>query len=232
MPTFETCLLRVKSITPEALSLLVTMMQVSNANNAIEINREELRKSWNRFADGRRFSQAKLTKYTDELLDKNLIQSPKRVHPFGGISEGISEEQANQIVKAAQENYRSGLPDPEKEEQAQLGRFLKSIDLEILCQKLKRHYVKDEDGNILIVDGRRKTYMSPVWDYGFAHKLLKKWGFRKIASTCFSVWEKGLLDKISYTSLKEKKKKYTSYIVKALGGELNTKQHERSSRHR
>lgn len=229
----ETQLLRVGEIAPDALIVWLAMVQLSNPNNSVEAPQSELRKHVNSIAKGRRFKKEHVIECQEELIEKGLIPSKRKVHPFSGTSEEISERQAERIVEAAIQNYKRGLPDLNDEdvaEHARLAHLLVAFKSSLFCQKISRKTLKDNDGNAIIVDGSRKTYEAPEWSYGFAKKMLNNYGFDRIAEVVSHLYKQGYLNNLGHDgTIRGKKEAMTSYILAVLKGEKSI-DHDSDSR--
>ena len=232
MPIQETQLLRVQEVLPDALVVWLAMVQLSDAKNDVSAPISKIRKHVNQIAKGRRFKKEKVMMHQDQLIEVGLIPSKRKVYPFSGKSEEISDKQAERIVEAAIKNYRKGLPDLDDEnvpEHVRLAHLLVAFKSQVFCQQIKQKVLKGENEDPIIVDGSRKTYKSPEWDYGFAQKMLNKYGFDRIAQVISSLYEKEYLDNLGHNgTLSGKKKALTGYVLSVLKGEKNVIQEEDS----
>lgn len=219
--TQESQLLRIDEITPEALTLWLTLLQASNPRGQVLLSDSDIVTEWNRLITGRRFSRDKLVTYRDELLDVGLIPSKEEVYPFGALPADVSQEQAERIAQAAIENHRSGAPDESKRDHSRLAAVLYGLDMAIVFQEIKREPVRDANGKPLFVEGKRKYYERPKWDYGYASMMIKRHGLDALIQTAFSIYEGGYLQRMEWSTLKEKKERFTAYFASVLSGDAD-----------
>jgi hypothetical protein len=223
MATQESQLLRVDEVVPKALIVWLAMVQLSNGRNEVHASMKEIRRRANQLAKGRRMTSEDIMDFQDDLIEIGLLPSKNKVYPFGGTSEQVSDEQAQEIVQAAVKNYKRGLPpadDDNVAEHARLGHFLVSVRAQLFCQKFEYETLRDQNGQPILVDGQQKRFLRSVWDYAFAQKMLNQYGFDRIFEVVSNLYVKGLLDQIKHDGTRQgKKKALTRYIIAVLNGE-------------